>query len=127
MRQYPVLLVLSASLLAACQPASKFAVQHTVGAALGPCAGRKDSVRAARGEPYDFIVGDEEDVSEQTQVFTHEWGYRLGTDGAWRDDSVHVVRFHWGHEVRGCETSEYRARRLTSRFGPPWESRDDGE
>jgi hypothetical protein len=119
--------ILGAALLGACQSASKFAVQHSLGAELGPCAGRKDSVRAARGEPYDFIVGDEEDVSEQTQVFTHEWGYRLAADSAWRDDSVHVVRFRWGHEVRGCETSEYRAKRLTSRLGPPWESLDDTE
>jgi hypothetical protein len=121
---------LGATLLLACQSASKFAVQHSLGAELGPCAGRKDSVRALRGEPYDFIVGDEEDLSERTQLFTHEWGYRLAAaddGGAWRDDSVHVVRFRWGHEVRGCETGEYRARRLTSRLGPPWESRDDTE
>jgi hypothetical protein len=121
----------AAALIFACQPATKFTVQHSLGAQLGPCADRKDSVRAARGAPYRAIVGDEEDVSDGTQLFEHEWGYRLRAAGAdstaVRDDSVEVVRFRWGHGVRGCEVTAYRAKRHTSRLGLPWESPDGAE
>lgn len=111
-----------ALLLAACQTAGNYAIDHSVGYRLGACAGPMDSVRAARGEPDQRIVGDEEDTDTGELTFEHEWGYFLGAPDAVRADSLDVVRFRWSNEARWCDVDEHRAPRLTSRLGPPWET-----
>lgn len=115
-------LALPLLLLAACQTAGNYAIDHSVGYRFGACAGPMDSVRAARGEPDQRIVGDEEDTDTREFTFEHEWGYFLGPAGAVRADSLDVVRFRWSNEARRCDLAERRARRLTSRLGPPWET-----
>lgn len=109
-------------LLAACQTAGNYAIDHAVGYRLGACAGPMDSVRAVRGAPDQRVVGDEEDTDTREFTFDHEWGYFLGAPGAVRADSLDVVRFRWSNEARWCDVDERRARRLTSRLGPPWET-----
>lgn len=109
-------------LLAACQTAGNYAIDHSVGYRLGACAGAMDSVRAVRGAPDQRIVGDEEDTDTKEFTFEHEWGYFLGAPEAVRADSLDVVRFRWSNEARWCDVDERRARRLTSRLGPPWET-----
>ena len=109
-------------LLLACQTAGNYAIDHSVGYRLGACARPMDSVRAERGEPDQRIVGDEEDTDTKEFTYEHEWGYHLGKPDAVRGDSLDVVRFRWSNEARWCEVDERRARRLTSRLGPPWET-----
>ncbi len=109
-------------LLAACQTAGNYAIDHAVGYRLGACAGPMDSVRAVRGAPDQRVVGDEEDTATREFTFDHEWGYFLGAPGAVRADSLDVVRFRWSNEARWCDVDERRARRLTSRLGPPFET-----
>jgi len=115
-------LALPLLLLGACQTAGNYAIDHSVGYRLGACAGPMDSVRAGRGDPDQRIVGDEEDTDTKEITFEHEWGYFLGAPDAVRADSLDVVRFRWSNEARWCDVDERRARRLTSRLGPPWET-----
>ena len=100
-----------------------FGVQHSIGAKLGPCEARKDSVKRVRGPAFWSVIGDEEDVSTGEQLFQHEWGYTLPLpsrpDSA-RADSLLVVRFRWGDGVSGCDVSERLVRRETGRRRPPW-------
>jgi hypothetical protein len=113
---------LPALLLFACQTAGNYAIDHSVGYRLGACARPMDSVRAERGEPGQKIVGDEEDTDTKELRSEHEWGYFLGQPDAVRTDSLEVVRFRWSNEARWCDVDERRARRLTGRLGPPWET-----
>jgi hypothetical protein len=89
---------------------------------LGPCAGTMDSVERVRGKPLRNVVGDEEDVQTGHQRFEHEWGYPLDPPS---DDSVHVVRFRWEEDARGCRVDSRSARRLTGALRPPWEEAPD--
>src|SRR5262245_13706172 len=90
--------------LAGCNMASTYAMQHTIGAELAACGKPMDSLRAERGDPWKKVVGDEEDLSDSTQVFQHEFGYLIvGADSVPRADSVDVVIFRWGHGVHRCE------------------------
>jgi hypothetical protein len=118
----PTPFAVAALLLLACQTAGNYAVDHSVGYRLGACARPMDSVRAERGEPDQRIVGDEEDTDTKEFTYEHEWGYHLGKPDAVRGDSLDVVRFRWSNEARWCDVNERRARRLTSRLGPPWET-----
>lgn len=121
-RRGPARCALPLLLLTACQTAGTYAIDHSVGYRLGACAGPMDSVRAVRGAPDQRIVGDEEDTATKELTFEHEWGYHLGAPDAVRVDSLDVVRFRWSNEARWCDVDERRARRLTSRLGPPWET-----
>ena len=117
------LLAALCAILAGCNTASTYAMQHTIGAELAVCGGPMDSLRAERGDPWKKVVGDEEDVSEGTQTFQHELGYLIaGLDSVPRTDSVDVVIFRWGHGVRGCEVTERRLKRLSIPLGPPWDT-----
>jgi hypothetical protein len=118
----PALAAVPALFLLACQTAGNYAIDHAVGYRLGACADPMDWVRAERGEPDQRIVGDEEDTDTKEFTYEHEWGFFLGEPGAVRADSLDVVRFRWSNEARWCDVDERRARRLTSRLGPPWET-----
>ena len=102
----------------------QYAFDHTLGVKTGPCPALMDSVKAARGKPYRRFLSDEEDVQDHTQIFWHEWGYRLPLDsGRTRKDSVTVVGFLWGQGVRGCQVIERRDK-IAGRYGP-WENAGD--
>jgi hypothetical protein len=113
---------LGVALFSGCRTAARFADQHTFGPMLGPCAGAMDSVERARGKPLRKVFGDEEDVQTGHQLFEHEWGYSLDPRA---EDSVHVVRFRWQKEARGCRVDNRKARRLTGSLLPPWEEAPD--
>jgi hypothetical protein len=112
---------LACSLTVACAQAATFALQHSVGAAVGPCRASKDSVERAQGAPYRRHVADEEDVATGAQIFWHEWAYRPDSVGLRpASDSVTVVGFRWGEGVDGCDVRERRAL-VPGRNGRPWE------
>jgi hypothetical protein len=109
------------SLTVGCAQAATFALQHSVGAAVGPCRAAKDSVERAHGAPYRRHVADEEDVTTRAQIFWHEWAYRPDSAGTRPgSDSVTVVGFRSGEGVDGCDVRERRAL-VPGRNGRPWE------
>ena len=120
-----VLTLFSSSISLACArvvtEGATYGIQHTIGVAAGPCPRAMDSVSAARGAPFRRYRSDAEDRSADTQVFWHEWGYRLpvSADGR-KPDSVAVVGFRWGSGVAGCEVHERHARAPGAR-GLPWD------
>jgi hypothetical protein len=100
-----------------CHTATQFAVQHTSGPILGPCAAAMDSVTEDRGKPLKKVVGDEEDISSGEQAFEHEWGYPLDPPVP---DSLLVVRFRWTEHYKSCRVDERRAKQLRGALLPPW-------
>lgn len=104
--------------------AGQYAVDHSIGVKAGPCPPFMDSVKTTRGAPYRTYRSDVEDVANKTQVFWHEWGYRIPADsGGTRKDSVTVVGFLWGEGVHGCDVIE-RREKVPGRYGP-WENAGD--
>lgn len=117
--------------LTGCFEIGKYAVQHTLGARLGPCQAAKDSVQASSGTPYRRYFSDDENVSEGVQTFWHEWAYRIpgdstsaATDSSAAADSVRVVGFLWGHGVNGCSVRERRVAK-GSHPSVPWDGAGD--
>lgn len=124
-----VLVSLTAGVLLAavsgCFEIGKYVVQHSLGARLSSCQASKDSVQAVRGKPYWRYFSDTEDVSEGTQLFRHEWAYRIQRDSAGViPDSVVVVGFRWGDGLDRCDVQERRAKAL-SHPSVPWEGAGD--
>lgn len=129
-----LLLATLVAALSGCFEIGKYALQHTLGARLGPCQPKKDSVQAALGKPYRRLVADDEDVSAETQIFWHEWAYRIPRDSAGAaitsdppaaiPDSVKVIGFRWGDGVWGCQVRERRVRML-DHPSDPWEGAGD--
>lgn len=115
------MLALAAS---ACFEIGKYAVQHSLGARLTSCQASKDSVQAVRGKPYRRYFSDDENVSEGTQLFWHEWAYRIPRDTVSVSDSVVVVGFRWGSGLDRCDVQERRVRSL-SHPSVPWEGTGD--
>lgn len=120
---------LGVSVVIGCQTVGNYAIDHTIGAEIGPCGGAQDSVRRELGAPDHKTVGDEEDVTEKTKAFEHEWAYLLAYDSAGttavRTDSLDVVQFRWHSEATYCDVNERRVKRIKSPFGMAWEEAAD--